>query len=134
MAFQALSVLTIILNNVQEDVVPNSVMFDQGEGEITVRAASGGGNQSVSVHTPNAETKLGRVHFKLYTNARTSSLVPRLKKRVGTNNVSAVQRNDDGTSVTLSWANLSVVNNVEHNPTHDGDVAIEMTGDPMTSI
>lgn len=130
MAFTGLSVPTIVLNNVARRIKPNSLMYDLGEGEVTVRSLSGGGNEIVTVHTPNAETKIGRVNFALYVIVDIDSLIADLKERIAANNVGIIQRNQDGSSITISFSGLSVTNMVDRNAAHDGDIAIEMAGDP----
>ena len=53
-----LSVPSVIVNNETIAIVPNSFSYDGGEGEINVRAASGGGNTIESVHSVNASATL----------------------------------------------------------------------------
>lgn len=127
----ALSVPTIIVNNETIRIVPNSFVYDGGEGEITVRSASGGGNEVSTVHTANAETKIGKCKFELFLTADIDAKVSRWKNLIGSNSVQAIQKTETG-SITLAWDNCSLMNAVERTASADGTVSLEFEGDPMS--
>lgn len=132
MGNKTLSVPSILVNNQTWQIVPNSFMYDGGEGETNVRSASGGGGSSSSVHSEDAESKIGKCKFDAYLLSNLDSQVAILKENTGANTVQALQRSNDGDSVTLSWANMSLVNNVEREASADGVVSLEFEGDPMS--
>lgn len=129
---RALSVPQVNVNNVNIRIVPNSLRYDGGEGEINVRAASGGGNEIETVHTSNAETKIGKVIFDVYTTVNIDSLIATWKADVGLNAISFSERFNDGSTMTRSFARLSLMNAVERQASADGVTSLEFEGDPMT--
>lgn len=127
----ALSAPSVIVNNQTIAIVPNSLKYDGGEGEISVRAASAGGGSITTVHTVNVETKIGKVMFDVYPDTEIDALISQWKENVGGNSIQAIQVNNNGKSVTLAWDNMSLVNSVERQASADGVVSLEFNGDPM---
>ncbi len=129
---RALSTPQININNVNIRIVPNSLRYDGGEGEVNVRAASGGGNQIESVHTSNAETKIGKVMFDVFLDTELDGFIAQWKENIGINSISFSESFNDGTSVTNSFDRMSLINNVERNASADGVTSLEFSGDPMS--
>jgi len=127
----ALSVPTIVLNNETIPIVPNSFTYDGGEGEINVRAASGGGGQITSVHAVDAESKLGKCKFDVFLTPDMDSQIATWKENVGANSIQAVQRTQSGDGATLSWDNMSLAGAIEREASADGVTSLEFIGDPM---
>lgn len=132
MGNRTLSVPTVIINNETYSIVPNSFMYDGGEGEINVRSASAGGGNSTSVHSQNAETQIGKCKFDVFLVPGLDSDIATWKENVGANSIQAIQRAGDGESVTLSWDNCSLVNAVEREASADGVTSLEFEGDRMS--
>jgi hypothetical protein len=128
-----LSVPSVIANNETIAIVPNSFTYDGGEGEINVRAASGGGNNVESVHSVNAEGKIGKCSFDVYLTPDMDSKIRTWKNNVGQNVIQVVQRLSGG-AVTRSFARMSLMNQVERNASSDGVVSLEFAGDPMAGV
>ena len=126
-----LSVPAVIVNNETISIVPNSLTYDGGEGEINVRSSSGGGNTVESVHSVNAENKIGSVKFDVYLTPDMDSRVRGWKNQVGQNVIQFVQRISGGGSVTRSFQRMSLMNMVERQASSDGVVSLEFAGDPM---
>jgi hypothetical protein len=133
MGNRTLSVPTVIINNETYSIVPNSFMYDGGEGEITVRSASAGGGNSKSVHSQNAETQIGKCKFDVFLVPGLDSDIATWKENVGSNSIQAIQRDGKGESVTLSWDNMSLINAVERQASADGVTSLEFEGDRMSS-
>lgn len=129
-----LSVPSVIVNNQTIAIVPNSFSYDGGEGEINVRAASGGGNTIESVHSVNAEGKIGMCKFEVYLTPDVDSLIRTWKNQVGQNNIQFVQRLTGGGNFTRSMSRMSLVNKVERGASSDGVVSLEFSGDPMAGV
>jgi hypothetical protein len=127
MSILALSVPTVLVNNIPFAIVPNTFEFENGYGEINVRSASIGGGAGVSVHTENAENKIGMVKFQLFVTPDSRTAVQGWKQLIGANLVTATQKN--GIPVVLAGA--SMTNNPTFVATADGSVEIEFRGDPM---
>lgn len=132
MAQITLSTPQVSINNDTVRIVPNSLTYDAGEGEINVRAASGGGNNVQSVHSVDAESKIGRVMFDMYVDSVVDSQIAEWKENVGSNSISLTQRNSNGTTIVRSFDGMSLINNVERNAAADGVVSFEFSGDPMS--
>ena len=132
MANVTLSVPTVIINNETYKIVPNSFVYDGGEGEINVRSASAGGGNSASVHSQNAETQIGKCKFDIFLLPGVDADIAEWKENIGANNVKAIQRSESGDSVTLSWDNMSLVNPVERQASSDGVTSLEFEGDRMS--
>ena len=130
----AISVPAVIVNNETISIVPNSFTYDGGEGEINVRSASGGGNTIESVHTVDAEGKIGKCSFDVYLTTDMDSRIRSWKNAVGQNVVQVVQRISGGGSVTRSFSRMSLMNQVERNASADGVVSLEFAGDPMAGV
>lgn len=126
-----LSVPSVIINNDTISIVPNSFTYDGGEGEINVRAASGGGNTIESVHSVNAEGKIGKCTFDVFLTPDIDAKVRTWKNNVGQNAIQVVQRLSGGGSFTRSFSRMSLMNMVERQASSDGVVSLEFAGDPM---
>lgn len=122
----------VIVNNEVLAIVPNSLVYDGGEGEINVRSASGGGQNVESVHSANAEDRIGKVKFDLYLTSDLDSKIALWKDQIGTNSISFGERFANGDTVTRSFDRMSLMNSVERNASADGVVSVEFEGDPMS--
>lgn len=129
---QSLANPQININNVNIRIVPNSLRYDGGEGEVNVRTASAGGNSVESVHTSNAETKIGKVMFDVFLDTELDSFIALWKDDISANSISFSERFNNGTAITRSFDRMSLVNNVERNASSDGVTSLEFEGDPMT--
>lgn len=125
MARIALSVPTVLVNDIPIAIVPNSFEFEPGYGEINVRSASVGGGSSTSIHTEDAEGKIGMCKFQAFVTDESRGVIALVKQRVGTNVVSAVQAN--GIPIILNGA--SMTNNPTFAASADGTVELEFKGD-----
>ncbi len=125
----ALSVPGISVNNTPIGIVPNSFKFTLGKGEINVRAVSTGGGASESVHTEDAEMKIGKMSWEMYNTSETQEFISGWKSNIGTNFVSGQQ---PGTP-PLSGGSMSMVNDPDFEASADGVVAVEFEGDPLSS-
>lgn len=133
MARKTLSVPSIIINNESLKIVPNTFVYDGGEGEVSVRSASGGGRNSETVHSSNAETFIGKCNFEMFLTADLDNKIATWKENIGNNNIQAFQRPiGGGDAVTLSWDGMSLTNAIERTASADGTVSLEFQGEPMT--
>lgn len=133
MSRRSLSVPSIVINNEVIRIVPNSFTYDGGEGEITVRSASGGGRNSETVHSANAESFIGKCSFEIFLTSDIDYRIAIWKENIANNSIQAFQRPlGGGDAVTLSWDGMSLTNNVERAAAADGTVSLEFQGDPMT--
>ena len=123
---------TIRINDETISIVPNSCVVVGGFGETNVRAASAGGNEIESVHTSNAESKIGGVNFDVYNTAEYLKKIPSWKDAIGSNTVQVIGNLADGSSFSQSFRNVSLVNDPEEALSADGVTSLEWKGDPVT--
>lgn len=129
MGNKTLSVPTVIINNETIAIVPNTFMYDGGEGEVTVRTASAGGGSTTSVHSQNAETQIGKCKFDVHLKPETDPYIALWKENIGANSIQVIQRDDaGGDAITLSFDNMSLINAVERAATADGVTQLVTTG------
>ena len=131
MAFKSISVPAVRVNDDLIRVVPNSFVYDGGEGEITVRSASAGSGNSETVHSENAEAQIGKCKFSVYLIADTDSDIVKWKKNIGANVIKVDQQNVNGASFIRVFPGQSLMNAVERNAAADGVVDLEFEGDKM---
>lgn len=132
MSTVALSVPTIKVNNDVVPIVPNTFKYVSGDGETTVRAASTGGNNAVSVHTQNAETMFSKIMFSVHV---TLDLIPKIrdwKADIGGVRVEASQQGLNGADdFSVAFKGVSMTNDPDINAVADGVIEIEMAGDKL---
>lgn len=131
MGNRLLSVPTVTINNDTMEITPNSVSYDGGEGQIMVMSVSAGGGVTRSVHAVNAETQIGKVTFDMKLTEDLDAKIAIWKEDVGANSIQITQDAGNGNSITLSFDNMSLINDVSRNPTPDGNTTLEWQGDKM---
>ena len=62
-----LSDAAVLVNNEAVAIMPNSLMYTEGLGEQTMRAASVGNGKTEQVYSANVESNFSRVKFELPT-------------------------------------------------------------------
>lgn len=130
MANIALSTPTVVVNKIPYGIVPNSFEYEPGYGEVNVRTASIGGAAAISVHSENAENKIGMVKFQMYVTEEARGGIRLWKVATAQNLIEAVQLN--GSPIVLQGA--SMTNNPTFAASSDGVVDVEFSGDPMPTI
>lgn len=128
----ALSVPSLVINNVTIPIVPNSLKYDGGEGEINVRTASAGGEQVDIITTVNAENKIGMVMFDVFTTTDLDTKIADWKTRIGANTVQFNQ-NIGGLPNARSFDNMSITDGVERDASADGVTSIKFMGGQMVA-
>ena len=124
-----LSVPGIVVNNVPIKIVPNSFSFRGGFGETNVRSASSGGDASESVHSEDAEARIGMMKWSMFITDDTYNLVSQWKDRTGGNFVAAGQP----ATAPKSMGSASMINDPDFESSADGVVEIEFNGDPLSN-
>ena len=121
----------IQINDVTFAIVPNTLVVQLGEGETNVRTASTGGGSVTSIHSSNAEDKIGKFMFDIFPTDDVKANIKLWKANIGENGLSATQQLTNGTSQELFLPNASLANDPEINYTADGIVSLEFKGDPI---
>jgi hypothetical protein len=122
---------TVLVNNVQVAVKPNSVVYDEGLGEQTIRAASTGGGSVEQVYSRNVETEFGMVKFEMASTIDNIKLQREWKVAQNQNLVQVFGRTADG-DVSRTFTQAAVLNAIEVPLGSDADIAIEFKSNPAT--
>tara|TARA_R110000851_G_scaffold134568_1_gene269871 strand:- start:779 stop:1168 length:390 start_codon:yes stop_codon:yes gene_type:complete len=124
----ALSNPTVEINDETIAIVPNSLTYKRGAGDVTVRTQSAGGDSVESVITEDAETKISNVKFSLLLTDKNLDFVRTWQgsRFDGGNTIKLSQR---GSTQPLSFANMQVVSDPEYSVGADGSVEVEFMGD-----
>jgi hypothetical protein len=122
---------TIRVNDETVSVVPNSVTVKLGGGETNVRASSAGGNSIETVHTSNAESKIGAVNFDIFNTPEMVRKVSAWQASTGGNTIQVIGNLPNGTSISLSMQTVSLTNDPDLELSADGVTSLEFMGDPL---
>lgn len=128
MAFKAIATPEVIVNGDKIAIVPNSLSYNAGEGEINVRAASSGGGISESVHTVDAEAQVGMVKFQMFNTPELDGQIANWKQSIGENAISFAEQ-IGGEQFIRQAPGMSLVNAVEREIGADGTTELEFQGD-----
>jgi hypothetical protein len=129
---QAFANPTIRVNDITLAIVPNTVVTMGGDGETNVRAASAGGNSIETIHTSNAESKIGSCNFSVYPTPGIERSLRAWKDNIGGNVVSLIERFSDGTTSSETFETASLINDPEKEKSSDGVIALEFKGNPSS--
>ncbi|MEM7522561.1 MAG: hypothetical protein AAF360_02145 [Pseudomonadota bacterium] len=128
---QAISTPQITVNNEVIAIIPNSLKYDGGEGEVNVRSVSSGGNGVSTVHTVDAETMISMVSFDLTLTPERDAQIRGWKRAIGSNAISFSQRLATGLSTSRNFSNMSCTDTIEREAGADGTLTVVFKGDPM---
>lgn len=132
MAGRTLSVFAIRINDELIEIVPNTFVYQGGEGETNVRASSAGSGNATSVHSEDAETQISMCKFEVYPTDEIDSKLRTWKRNVGINVIKATEGGGRLKPVVRVFPGMSLVNHPERNATADGTIELEFKGDQMT--
>jgi len=124
----ALSNPTIQVNDQTISILPNTLTFKNGAGDVNVRAQSSGGGGSSAVITENAETKISMVKFSLVLTDVNRDFINQWqeKRYTGGNSIRFSER---GSNIPESFTNMHVTTDPEKSVGADGSVEVEFMGD-----
>lgn len=125
----ALSNPTIQVNDETIAIVPNSLTYKRGKGDLSVRPQSAGGNSVTNVITENAETKMSMVKFSLYLTDTNRSYIEQWQEAYFTGG-NTIRFSDRASSQPLAFSNMNVITDPEYSVGADGSVEVEFMGDP----
>ncbi len=125
----ALSNPVVQVNDQTISIIPNSLSYKRGAGDVNVRAQSAGGDSVEAVITENAETKLGMVKFTLSVTDTNMEYVQTWhdNKFNGGNTIRISSRT---ISTPLSFTNMNITTEPEFSVGADGSVEVEFMGEP----
>jgi hypothetical protein len=116
---------TVEVNNGVIGIIPNSLSYKRGKGDVSVRPQSAGGNSIEIIRTENAETKKSMVKFSLYNTKANRDLITAWQDLVD----GAAIRLSDGDFIE-SFRSMFIINDPEMNLGADGNVEVTFEGQP----
>lgn len=116
------------VNNEAIAVKPNSVEFDEGEGETTVETASLGGADVDVIISDNAEDKLGNIKFAVPATVKNIEQGRGWKKNPGVNVVEVSGEDPEGNSFSRIFRKQSISNNYMAGVKSGGDLQYDWKG------
>ena len=124
----ALSNPTIQVNDQTISILPNTLSYKRGVGDVNVRAQSAGGDSVEAVITENAETKIGMVKFSLSVTDANMEYVQTWhdNKFNGGNTIRISSRT---ITTPLSFTNMNITSEPEFSVGADGSVEVEFMGE-----
>lgn len=128
MATNALSNPTIQVNDETISIVPNSLTYTRGRGDVSVRAQSAGGNSVETVVTENAETKISMVKFSLYLTDTNLEFISNWQDTRYSGG-STIRFSERGSASPLSFTGMNITTDPEYSVGADGVVEVEFMGD-----
>lgn len=120
----------LLINNIAIPFVPNSLKFDLGLGEQSVKSVAGGAGTVDTVYFENVETKIGKITFEMFTTA-IAITVHQDWKALGNANVIELVASNINTSITFQF--MAQINRVEFEVGNDKMVSFEFEGNPAIS-
>jgi len=121
----ALNNVNVIVDGEPIAVQPNSVKYNDGDGEVTLRSQTTGSTVEV-VRSVNAETKIGMAGFILLSTDENAAL---LRKWRRDENAHTVELSQDGTDFQRAFRNMRISNNPDVETGHDSSFDVEFQGE-----
>lgn len=120
---------TVTVNNNPIPVKANSVSYNEGLGEQTLRVESTGGGNVTQVYADNIEMKKSKVKFSMLPTV-TNIESARQWKILANSNAITITGIDNITLQTLTrtFASCALISNYDVNLSSDGDMEIEFEG------
>ena len=119
---------TLTINDVViPGVLPNTTRTNFGLGEDTVRATIGGGVNT----TRNVETEISMISIDVTNRPDIIRQLKTWKSQRGNLVVGLAESFSDGTDISVTMRQATLVNNPELTIAHDGQMTLEFQGAPM---
>lgn len=119
----------VTVNNDPVAVIPNTVMFTEGRGEQSIRAASAGGGQVEQVYSNNIESNFSSVKFSMPATVENIAKALEWKANRNQNVVQITGRTPEG-RVSRSFTQAAILNDYEVNLGTDTNVDMEFKANP----
>ena len=121
--------VAVLVNNDIIAYEANTLSYDDGFGEFSVRNAVIGGGQTEQVFSEDLATKFSMVKFSMPSTEDAAKLVREWKVNQN-NNVVELQSSTGGAQFTRIFTQSSIQGNPEVNLATDGSVEIEFRSNP----
>ena len=123
MAVQLANAL-VTVNNAPIPVIPNSVMFTEGEGEQSIRAASVGGGQVEQIYAQNIETNFATISFDIAATIPNIAVAKTWKINRNQNVVKIVGQTPEG-ELIRTFTSAAILNDYEIALGTDTNITVE---------
>ena len=120
---------TVLVNNVQVAIKPNSVKYTEGLGEQKIRAASTGSGQVEQIYSEDIESNFSSVSFDMPATVDNVVNQRAWKTNKNQNIVQILGSTPEG-SITKTFTNAALLNDVEVMLGSDTDITIEFKSNP----
>lgn len=124
-----LSDATLMVNNEVWAIVPNSLVFTEGQGEQSIKAASVGGGAVEQVFSNDIESAFSMVKCELYATVDNIENTRSVKANLNNNVVQVFGQTVDG-SMTRTFTKAALLGEVEKALGTDTTIAIEFKANP----
>lgn len=125
MSEKTLSNPAVEVNNNTVGIIPNTLTYKRGKGDLALRPQSAGGDSIEMIKTENAETKKGMVKFSLYNTKTNADLYESWQDL--TDGVS-IQFSDE--AFVRAFRNMFIITDPEVALGADGNIELEFEGNP----
>lgn len=121
----ALNNINVFVDGIPVSVQPNSVKYNDGDGEVTLRSQTAGRTVEI-VRSVNAETTIGMAGFTLLSTFENAELLRRWRRD---EQPRTVELSQVGTTFSRSFRNMRVSNNPDVETGHDASFDVEFMGE-----
>ena len=120
---------TISVNNDPVAVTPNSVVYTEGLGEQSIRAASSGGGQVEQIYSNNIESNFSTLRFDMPATVENIERAREWKVNTNQNVAQVAGRTPEG-RVTRTFTQAAILNDYEVALGTETDISIEFKSNP----
>lgn len=120
---------TVLINNQPFAIVPNTLVFTEGQGEQTIKAASIGGGQVEQIFANDIETNFSMVKFELYATHDSIEDTKSIKSNQNNNVVQILGNTPEGT-ITRTFTQAALLNDPEKALGTDTTIPVEFKSNP----
>lgn len=124
-----LSDATLMVNNEVWAIVPNSLVFTEGQGEQSIKAASLGGGAVEQVFSNDVESAFSMVKAELYATVENIENTRAVKANLNNNVVQIYGQTVDG-SMTRTFTKAAMLGETEKALGVDATISIEFKANP----
>ncbi len=128
MAVQLANAL-VTINNDPVAVIPNTVMFTEGLGEQTIRAASVGGAQVEQIYAENIESNFSTLKFEMPSTVENIARAREWKTNSNQNLAQISGATPEG-NLTRSFTQAAILNDYEVELGSETNISIEFKSNP----
>jgi len=125
---KTLSNPTVEVNDDVITILPNSLVYKEGQGDANVRAESAGGNSIEVVVTDNAETKKSMCKFKF---SNTDTHLKQVKEWLAARTNGGVTISLSEGTIQVPFRSMIMLTDPERAVGADGEIEVEFEGPPV---